>query len=156
MPSKTIPASDNVPDASSLRLDLWLWSARLFKTRSLAAEAASKNRVTVNDQPAKPARLVRLGDRIGLRRPGEPLPQVVDVLGLARFRGPASTVAGLYAETPESQSARAEQAERLRAAPEPAASMAGGRPTKRDRRAITNGTERWQRWSASADDPDAG
>jgi ribosome-associated heat shock protein Hsp15 len=153
MKNKQAPDKPGSHEPDTLRLDLWLWSARFFRTRSMAAEAIGKNRVTVNDLLAKPARLVRVGDRITLRRPGNPLPQAITVLGLARMRGPASIASMLCLETPESQQARANQAERQRLAPEPAAQRPGGRPTKRDRRAISEGAERWDRWSAEMQGP---
>ena len=132
--------------APSMRLDKWLWAARLFKTRSLAAEELDRGRVQINGQPAKPSRDVRVGDRLEIRRPG--LVQTLEVRGLSAQRGPAPVAQQLYAETPESlAAAQAAQAAR-RMGTEPALSQAQGRPTKRDRRQLGE----WQRWSASLDD----
>ncbi len=133
------------------RLDKWLWAARLHKTRALAAEAVERGAVTVNDAPAKPGREVRLGDRIGLKPPGLPWRTLV-VQGLSVVRGPAPVAQALYAETDDSVAARARALEQRRLAPEPAASLVQGRPTKRDRRDLDQAQGRWQRWSASVDD----
>jgi len=129
-----------------VRLDKWLWAARLFKTRSLAAEAADRGRVLVNGQVARPSRAVRPGDILTLRLEGPP--RVLQVRGLSRLRGPAAQAQALYEETPDSLAARARAAEARRLAPEPAAAIAQGRPTKRDRRQLAD----WQRWSAAIDD----
>lgn len=135
-------------DDTRVRLDKWLWAARFFKTRALAAEEADKGRVQVNGANAKPAREVRVGDRIRLRQ--GVVEREVDVLALATVRGPAPVAQALYAETPESTAARERAAAARRLAPEPAASLEQGRPTKRNRRQLAD----WQRWSASADDVD--
>lgn len=129
-----------------VRLDKWLWAARFFKTRALAAEEADRGRVTVNGAAAKPAREVHLGDRIVLRQ--GVTERTVDVLGLSSVRGPAPVAQALYRETPESVAAREKAAAARRL--EPAAAIEHGRPTKRDRRQLAD----WQRWSASADDMD--
>jgi ribosome-associated heat shock protein Hsp15 len=133
-------------DNTAVRLDKWLWAARLFKTRSLAVDEITKGRVSVNDAAAKPARDVRIGDRITLRRSG--LDTVLDVRGLSHLRGPAPVAQLLYVETPASIEARARAAEARRMGTEPALAIAQGRPTKRDRRQLGG----WQRWSASVDD----
>jgi ribosome-associated heat shock protein Hsp15 len=129
-----------------VRLDKWLWAARLFKTRSLAAEAIERGRVTVNGQAAKPARALRPGDRLQLRQ--GPLQRELVVRGLSQVRGPAPQAQQLYEETPESLAARQRAAEQRRLGAEPALAIEQGRPTKRDRRRLAD----WQRWSASADD----
>ena len=120
----------------TMRLDKWLWCARFYKTRSLATEEISKGRVTVNGQLAKPARDLRCGDTVALRQ------------------GPVARQ--LYEETPDSIAGREKAAELRRLAPEPAATLQEGRPTKRDRRAIDRVSDRapsWgTRWSASLDD----
>jgi ribosome-associated heat shock protein Hsp15 len=134
-----------------MRLDKWLWAARFFKTRSLAAEAADRQRVQVNDLPAKPAKELRIGDRLALRQDGG-LVRTVVVQGLSATRGPAPVAQALYEETAESLAARAQAAEARRLAPEPAATLTEGRPTKRDRREIEKAGSGWQRWSASLDD----
>jgi ribosome-associated heat shock protein Hsp15 len=135
-----------------MRLDKWLWAARWYKTRSLAAEAVSAGRVLVAGQAVKPARELRPGDTLEWRQPGWP-PRVVVVRTLSAVRGPAPAAQALYEETPDSIAARQRAAETRRLAPEPAATLAQGRPTKRDRRQIDQAGERWQRWSASIDEP---
>jgi ribosome-associated heat shock protein Hsp15 len=133
--------------AGPVRLDKWLWAARFYKTRTLAGDEVAKGRVCVNDSPAKPARDVRVGDRIELRRDGGR--RTVIVRGLSHVRGPAPIAQALYEETPESLAARAQAAEQRRFGVEPAQALTEGRPTKRDRRDLAD----WQRWSASVDDP---
>ncbi len=117
-----------------LRLDKWLWAARFYKTRSLAADEIGRGRVLVNDQLAKPAREVSAGDRVSVRK--EDPPMEVWVRGVSGVRGPASAARQLYEETPESQARRERAAEMRRLAPEPAQGISDGRPTKRDRRLI--------------------
>jgi len=118
------------PDAR-LRIDKWLWCARFFKTRSLAAEAVDRGRVTVNGQPCKNSREVRPGDTIVL----EAHQQRWEILvkGIAPARGPAAVAQTLYAETAESQARRQAESERRRYQTEPSLQLQG-RPTKRDRR----------------------
>lgn len=137
----------NSPD--SMRLDKWLWCARFYKTRSLATEEITKGRVTVNGQPAKPARELRTGELVCLRQGW--MERTVRVLGLSAMRGPAPVAQQLYAETPESIAAREKAQEQRRLAPEPAAALAEGRPTKRDRRQIDRARDWGSRWSASLD-----
>ncbi len=139
-------AAADGPADERVRLDKWLWAARLFKTRGLAAEAADRGRVEVNGQAAKPSRELKCGDRVRLRL--APDERTVDVVALSVVRGPATVAQTLYAETPESLAARLAAIEARRAAPEPAHSIEQGRPTKRDRRHLAD----WQRWSASADE----
>lgn len=134
-----------------MRLDKWLWAARFFKTRGLAAEAADRERVRVNGMPAKPAKELRVGDSVAMRQEGG-LVRTVIVQGLSAVRGPAPVAQALYEETAESVAARAQAAEARRLAPEPAATLTQGRPTKRDRREIDQAGSGWQRWSASIDD----
>ena len=105
-------------------------------------------RVQVNGQDVKPAREMRLGDRLRLRQ-GRVLRELI-VKGLSHQRGPAPVALQLYEETPESIQARTELAERMHLAPEPAAAMEHGRPTKRERRDLQKGWDK--RWSASVDD----
>ncbi|HEU4458028.1 MAG TPA: RNA-binding S4 domain-containing protein [Methylibium sp.] len=130
--------------AADVRLDKWLWAARFYKTRALAAEAIERTRVEVNGQVAKASRPVRPGDRVRLRQPGG-VERVLDVLAISAVRGPAPVAQALYAETPESLAAREARARQARLAPEPAATLEHGRPSKRDRRKLAD----WQRWSAS-------
>jgi len=117
-----------------LRLDKWLWAARFYKTRSLAAQEIGKGRVMVNESPAKPAREVSPGDLISVRRDETVIH--VRVLALSAVRGPAPVARQLYDETAESIAARERAAEMRRLAPEPAMDIDAGRPTKRDRRLI--------------------
>jgi ribosome-associated heat shock protein Hsp15 len=129
-----------------VRLDKWLWAARFYKTRALASEEIGRGRVSVNGQPAKASRELKVGDRIVLRQ--GPQERTADVLGLSSMRGPAAVAQALYAETPESVAARLKAAEARRLGTEPAEAIEQGRPTKRNRRQLAD----WQRWSASADD----
>lgn len=129
-----------------VRLDKWLWAARLFKTRSLATEEITRGRVSVNGQAVKPSREVKPGDQIAIRQAG--VERVIDVLGLSTQRGPAPVGQALYAETPDSLEARRRAAEARRLGTEPALAIEQGRPTKRDRRQLGD----WQRWSATLDD----
>jgi len=133
-----------------LRIDKWLWSARFFKTRSLACEEIDKGRVQVNGQDVKPAREVKVGDTVAMRREG--VTRTVVVRGLSNMRGPAPVAQQLYEETPESVAERERAAERRRLAPEPAHAIEHGRPTKRDRRELDQQRGWGDRWSASVDD----
>ncbi|GAA6119869.1 RNA-binding S4 domain-containing protein [Acidovorax sp. FG27] len=133
-----------------MRLDKWLWCARFYKTRSLSAQEIDKGRVTVNGQLAKPSREVRPGDTLVMRQ--GPVERTVAVRALSGLRGPAPAAQLLYEETAESLARRAEAAEMRRLAPEPAATLQEGRPTKRDRRNIDQARDWGQRWSASIDD----
>jgi len=117
-----------------IRLDKWLWAARFYKTRSLAAHEIGAGRVQVNGQAAKPARDIAPGDQVSVRKEGAIVH--VWVRGLSTVRGPAPRASLLYEETPESVAAREQAAEMKRLAPEPARDAAAGRPTKRDRRLI--------------------
>ena len=134
----------------TMRLDKWLWCARFYKTRSLATEEIAKGRVTVNGQAAKPARDLRCGDTVALRQ--GPVARTVLVRALSGARGPAPVAQLLYEETPESIAARERAAEQRRLAPEPAAALQEGRPTKRDRRSIDRARDWGSRWSASIDE----
>lgn len=134
---------NQLPLTDRLRLDKWLWAARFHKTRGLAAEEIERGRVRVNGQPCKPARELKVGDRVEIRQ--EAVWRIVEVRALSAIRGPAPLAQSLYEETAESLAARAQAAEARRLAPEPALTIEQGRPTKRQRR-------EWQRWSASVDD----
>jgi ribosome-associated heat shock protein Hsp15 len=133
--------------AEPVRLDKWLWAARFFKTRALAVEAIEKHRVEVNGLPAKPSRDVKPGCLVQIREPGQPTREV-QVLEVSLVRQSASIAQQLYAETPASCLAREQAREMRKQGIEPAQSLEHGRPTKKDRRQITD----WNRWSASADD----
>ena len=118
---------------SRVRLDKWLWAARFFKTRSLAAQAIDAGRVRLNGVEVKPARDVRLDDLLEIRTPGAEFE--VRVRGLSDVRGSAGVAQTLYAETEASMQRRASAAEARRFYREPGAAIKG-RPSKRDRRAI--------------------
>jgi len=141
---------NTLPLVDRLRLDKWLWAARLYKTRSLAVDEVERGRVRVNGQPAKPARELKVGDELELRQ--DAVCRVLVVQALSPVRGPAPLAQSLYAETPESLQARQQAAEARRLAAEPALSIEQGRPTKRDRRQIERNQVEWRRWSASIDD----
>lgn len=117
--------------ASALRLDKWLWAARFFKTRGLAAEAIGAGRVSVNGERAKAAKAVKPGDTLAIRRP--PYEHVVKVLAVSDKRGNAAAAQLLFEETPESLARRETTAAEMKAMPPP---VFKGRPTKRDRRAF--------------------
>ena len=134
----------------SLRIDKWLWCARFFKTRSLAADTIAKGRITINGQVAKASRDVRCGDTVTLRQ--GPIARTVIVRGLSGARGPAPIAQQLYEETADSIQAREQAAEQRRLAPEPANSLTEGRPTKRDRRDIERANTWGHRWSASIEE----
>jgi len=125
-----MPSGCDVAD-ETVRLDRWLWASRFFKTRALAVEAIDGGRVQVAGQRVKRAKGVGVGDRIRIRQ-GAFEWQVV-VRGLSERRGPAGVAAELYAETPESRTARERLVERLKAAPPPLFSDKG-RPSKKQRR----------------------
>ena len=133
-----------LPLAEDVRLDKWLWAARFYKTRALAVDEISKGRVSVNGQPAKPSRELKPGDVLRLRQ-GVVEREVV-VRALSHVRGPAPQAQTLYEETAESLLKREQAAESRRLAPEPAASISQGRPTKQDRRRLAD----WNHWSAEA------
>ena len=116
-----------------MRIDKWLWAARLTKTRGVAADALKAGRVTINGAVAKPSRDVAVGDHLELRI--GPTRRIIDVKGLAERRGPAVEAEKLYTETPESIEARREAGEARRLM-RPAFDDAGARPTKRDRRRL--------------------
>jgi len=134
-----------------VRVDKWLWAARFFKTRTLATDEVNKGRVQINGAEVKPSRDVKVGDLLSIRREG--FIQTVSILGLSHIRGPASTAQLLYAETPESISAKATWAEQRRYMREPSTSIENGRPTKRNRRDLDETRNQgWNdRWSASID-----
>ena len=117
----------------SVRIDVWLWAARFFKTRALAKKACELGRILSNGQPAKPAREVHVGDKLKVTNDGGDF--TVEVLALSEIRGPAPVAQTLYRETDESRELRQKVAEQRRAEhlfiPIPTT-----RPSKRDRRRI--------------------
>jgi ribosome-associated heat shock protein Hsp15 len=117
----------------SVRLDIWLWAARFFKTRSQAKRACELGRVRVHGQPAKPGRDVHVGDR--LRVSNDSGDFELEVLQLSSMRGPAAVAQTLYRESEESRVARQKLAEAQKAA-RAFEALPENRPTKRDRRLI--------------------
>ncbi|OHE88331.1 MAG: RNA-binding protein [Lysobacterales bacterium RIFOXYD1_FULL_69_11] len=114
-------------------MDLWLWAARFFKTRSLARTAIETGKVEVGGQRAKASRAVRIGDRMTVERAGEVFQ--IEVRDLSDMRGPAPVAQALYAEDEASRSARAE-ARALQAAQRTGYRAPEGKPDKRARRLI--------------------
>ena len=131
------PGDEDRPVAAAevdrVRLDKWLWAARFFKTRTLAAEAVAGGKVHIGGQRGKPSHSVRLGEMLRIQR--GPDEYLVTVKALSNRRGPASTAALLYEETADSRQRREALREqrRLDCAPFP---QSAGRPTKQDRRRI--------------------
>jgi ribosome-associated heat shock protein Hsp15 len=116
-----------------VRLDKWLWAARFFKTRAIAAAAIETGKVELNDERAKRAKHLQVGDSLRIRL--GPYHHIVTVRALSEIRGPASVAAKLYEETAESIKAREAMAAQMKAAGS-GASYEKGRPTKKDRRDI--------------------
>ncbi len=114
----------------SLRIDKWLWAARFFKTRVLAARACDLGRVRCNAQPTKPAREIKIGDTLHVSNDSGDFH--ITVLGLSDVRGPASVAQTLYSETEESKEQRAKAAAQRRAMRQ-FEQLPAGRPSKRDR-----------------------
>ncbi len=118
---------------TSVRIDKWLWAARFFKTRALAARACELGRIQSNGQPAKPAREVRIGDMLRVTNAGGDFH--VEVLLLSEVRGPASVAQTLYRETEASRELRAKVAAERKAMMQ-FEQLPEGKPSKRDRREI--------------------
>ena len=116
-----------------VRVDKWLWAARFFKTRALAAKACELSRIQCNGQHAKASREVHLGDMLQVRNGSGDF--LLEVLLLSDMRGPASVAQTLYRETEESREARRKLAEERRTTPNFEISREG-RPSKRDRREL--------------------
>ena len=123
-----------------MRLDKWLWAARFFKTRTLAVEAIDGGRVSVNGERAKPAKEVKPGDAVAIRRP--PFGFAIVVKDLSDKRGPAAVAAALFEETEASRTRRTAIAAEMKAMPQP---RFKGRPTKKTRRD-------YEAWLRSGDD----
>lgn len=117
----------------AVRLDIWLWAARFFKTRRLAADAIKGGKVTVNGGKGKPAKEVRPGQRIAVTK--GPYEFVVDVEALAERRGPATEAEALYTETPESVERR-QQVKAQARSPAAVVPRTDHRPERRDRRRL--------------------
>jgi len=125
--SKAVEAPDSV------RLDVWLWAARWFKTRALSKAQVEAHRVRVDGQPAKPSRAIRSGMRLEIERAGERYE--IEVLGLSEDRGPAPVAQQLYAESEASRARRFEEAA-LRAAERAGFTPPEGKPNKKARRLL--------------------
>jgi ribosome-associated heat shock protein Hsp15 len=123
-----------------LRVDKWLWAARFFKTRSLAVEAIDAGHVTVNGERTKPAKVLKVGDGVVVRRP--PFEHVIVVKGLSDRREAATIAATLYEETAASREKRTMLAAEMKSQPEP---RFKGRPTKKTRRD-------YEKWLRTGDD----
>lgn len=119
-------------DTNKLRIDKWLWAARFYKTRSLAADAVESGKVLVNEMRAKPAKAVAVGDKLNVRIGQYQF--LFEVLELSSKRGPAPEAQKLYRESDESRERRTALVAHLKA--EPLVFSFKGRPTKRDRRLI--------------------
>jgi ribosome-associated heat shock protein Hsp15 len=120
--------------AERTRLDKWLWAARFYRTRSLAAAAIDAAQVRVDGERVKPAHAVRAGMRISVRK--QSLTWNVDVLQIVERRGSATQAAALYRETEESIALREKTRDEQKAARAQALATTPGRPTKRDRRKL--------------------
>ena len=116
-----------------VRMDKWLWAARFFKTRTLAARACELGRIESNGQGAKAAREVRVGDLLQVKNDSGDFQ--VEVLVLSEMRGPAAVAHTLYRETEASRELRLKLAEERKAMP-PFEMWREGKPSKRDRRHI--------------------
>jgi ribosome-associated heat shock protein Hsp15 len=114
-------------------MDKWLWAARFFKTRALAAKACELGRIASNGQPAKAAKDVRAGDKLLVRNEGGEFQ--IEVLLLSEVRGPAAVAQTLYRESEESRELRRKLAEERKAMAQFEA-LPEGKPSKRDRRQL--------------------
>jgi ribosome-associated heat shock protein Hsp15 len=130
--------SDKLIDAG-IRLDKWLWAARFFKIRSLAADAASGGKVEVNGDRAKSSRIIRAGDKLMIRRGS--YEWTVVVKDVSRLRGPLPRAQQLYEETIESVAKREAAIAQMKLERPPEFDIPG-RPSKKDRRAINRFTKR--------------
>lgn len=124
----------------SVRIDRWLWAARMYKTRSQAAAAIEGGKVRLNDARPKTGAPVRVGDIVRVRH--GPIERTLRVTGLAERRGRASEAAGLLEETAESLARRREREAQLKLMPDPTY-RGKGRPTKRERREIDRLKDPW-------------
>ena len=118
---------------TGVRMDKWLWAARFFKTRSMAARACELGRIESHGQPAKPAREVKIGDMLRIKNDSGEFH--VEVLALSEMRGPAPVARTLYRESQESQDLRAKMAEERKSMPV-FERFREGKPSKKDRRVI--------------------
>ena len=118
---------------TGVRIDKWLWAARFFKTRSMAARACELGRIQSSGQPAKPSREVHAGDTLHVKNDGGEF--TIEVLQLSEIRGPAPVAQALYRETEASREARLKLAEQKRLMPHFERAREG-KPSKRDRREL--------------------
>ncbi len=130
----TQPAAAGEPRGEEVRVDKWLWAARFFKTRSLAQTALENGRVLVDGARIKRSRTIQVGQRVFVRIGS--IERTVVVRGVSGNRGPAPVAQLLYEETAESIANRQAQRDKRKLFVDPAAAIAAGRPTKRDRRRI--------------------
>jgi ribosome-associated heat shock protein Hsp15 len=137
-----MPNSGTTDRASAVRIDKWLWAARFFKTRSLATEAVNGGKVELNGLRPKPSKDIKIGDQLRVRV--GPFIHAVTVRALSERRGPAAAAALLFEESAESIAAREQLREQHRLAPA-VHREEGGRPTKKDRRAMSSFEERQRR-----------
>jgi ribosome-associated heat shock protein Hsp15 len=133
----------NSEETDRVRLDKWLWAARFFKTRSLATEAVNGGKVEVNGERAKPAKAIKPGDEVRLR--AGPYEHILIVRALGERRGSASVAQTLYDETEASRAARDRLASQLKMAPAAFVFEEKGRPTKKDRRDLSDFIDRKRR-----------
>ncbi len=138
----------DTPDAGRVRLDKWLWAARFFKTRTLAAEAIAGGKVDVNGERAKRAKPLQIGDALRIRRP--PFETYLVVRALSERRGRSADAELLYEETPASRAAREALATQLRALPDTRLETAGP-PRRTGARSTVSGRDR--RVSSGSRDP---
>jgi len=124
--------SNNSKGAAAVRTDKWLWAARFFKTRALAADSCDMGRVSSNGHPAKAARDVRVGDMLRVKSEGGEFE--IEVVALSAMRGPAAVAQALYSETDASKIARVKAEDERKAMM--AFELPTGRPSKKDRRDI--------------------
>ena len=129
--------------SDAVRIDKWLWVARFFKTRQLAIDAVNAGRVEVNGERVKPAKSIKSGDRLLLRKP--PVEYQLVVTAITGKRGSATVAKTLFVESAESIAVREKLVAELREMPSP---LFRGRPTKKDRRTL----ERWQQNADSAEE----
>lgn len=124
-----------MPDSvDRMRLDKWLWAARFYKTRALAAEAVEGGKVHLNGQRTKPGREIRVGSRLQISREG--LEWQIEVAVLPKQRRPAAEARGFYVEDEQSRQRREQASEALRAARLARPLQTASKPSKRDRRLI--------------------
>src|ERR1700712_4016479 len=133
----------NSEETDRVRLDKWLWAARFFKTRSLATEAVAGGKVEVNGEHAKPSKGIKPGDEVRLRL--GPYEHILIVRALGERRGSATVAQTLYEESDASRAARERLSSQLKLAPAAFVFEEKGRPTKKDRRDLSDFIDRKRR-----------